>query len=65
MSCVTCYMFFCVFFLSGEVSQGRVCYQRGLPRLVSIQINKGLGYTVRLWIFLSGNHVIKEISFFE
>ena len=31
MSDVTCQ----IFFLSGEDSQGRVCYQRGLPRLVS------------------------------
>ena len=38
VSHVTCHVshFFYFFFLqSGEASQGRVCYQRGLPRLVS------------------------------
>ena len=33
MSCVTIFSFF--FQESGEASQLRVCYQRGLPRLVS------------------------------
>ena len=32
MSRVTCNIFF--FFLSGEAYRWRVCYQRGLPRLV-------------------------------
>ena len=41
VSCVTCHMshviFIFIFFLgqSGEVYRWRVCYQRGLPRLVS------------------------------
>ena len=36
MSRVTCNFFFFFFFFrqSGEASQGRVCYKRGLPRLV-------------------------------
>ena len=37
MSRVTCKMpdfFIFIFLQSGEASQGRVCYQRGLPRLV-------------------------------
>ena len=35
MSCVTCHMsFFSFFFQSGQASQWKVCYQRGLPRLV-------------------------------
>ena len=38
MSHVTCHMslFFYFFLLSGETSWWRVCYQRGLPRLVSL-----------------------------
>ena len=41
MSCVMCHLSrvrFLIFFisLSGEASQGRVCYQRGLPRLVNL-----------------------------
>ena len=52
MSHVTChlsYVTFQIFFLflflrggggqSGEISQGRVCYQRGLPRLVVLCIS--------------------------
>ena len=39
MSRVTCHVsdifyFLFIFGQSGEASQGRVCYQRGLPRLV-------------------------------
>ena len=38
VSHVTCHMYFFYFLFffgqSGEASQGRVCYQRGLPRLV-------------------------------
>ena len=35
LSHVTCHIFLLLFSLqSGEASQGRVCYQRGLPRLV-------------------------------
>ena len=36
MSCVTCNYFFLFFGQSGETSWWRVCYQSGLPRLVSI-----------------------------
>ena len=42
LSHVTCQFFFLFFFFffflgqSGEASQGRVCYQRGLPRLVLV-----------------------------
>ena len=45
VSCVTCHMshvmchFFHVFLLqSGEASWWRVCYQRGVPRLVLIEV---------------------------
>ena len=36
MSCVTCIIYFLLLFFgqSGEASRWRVCYQRGLPRLV-------------------------------
>ena len=39
LSNVTCQIFFLVG-QSGEASQGRVCYQRGLPRLVYIGASK-------------------------
>ena len=38
MSCVFL-VFFCYFGISCEASQGRVCYQRGWPRLVFINTN--------------------------
>ena len=42
MSCVMCQIFILFFFLqSGEASQGRVCYQRGLPRPVFMDTSSG------------------------
>ena len=38
VSNVTCHFFFFFFGQSGEAYRWRVCYQRGLPRLVLFQI---------------------------
>jgi hypothetical protein len=70
MSCVTCHMsnimchmsrVTCHFFNSGEAYWWRVCYQRGLPRLVFRHIQEFWDF--RLFLFLSTISLHKTGSF--
>ena len=61
MSCVTCTMCSFFFLQSGEVFGWRVCYERGLPRLVLEQIFGPIQTTVRI-MPLSIQPLSKELN---
>ena len=61
VSRVTCHIFFFNFFFfwqSGGVSWWRVCYQRGLPRLVSSQIR------IKLHLYLRAESWLDNVAFY-
>ena len=66
MSCVTCHNFFLLllfFGQSGEAYRSRVCYQRGIPRLVSyIYIYIILVYLANVDKILDISHITLNVK---
>ena len=66
VSHVTCHMshvtIFVLFFgQSGEADRGRVCYQRGLPRLVFLSAAKEKLFFYVIWFFVQ--YVMYEVLY--
>ena len=68
VSCVTCHNFFYLFFYffifgqSGEAYRWRVCYQRGLPRLVFIVFHHFSPFLLLFTIFQKISHFVPQFS---